>query len=417
MENYDEIQQELSLLTQSEENSIDERIEEQEVIPIQSLIAGILRSTPDQMAACDTVPPIERHQISYLRIENKQSLDFIFEHATRTREIEIPARPGDLSLLHYASNVRLSSFVTLQDRLQVFNTVYVLINNTGLRYTDWKYRINAIKAISEPHLWWDNDEESREADIHHWIDDDINSTGIVSFPQLNAHPAEGGFRFELSNDSIFNQFPGPILELHNEDRIEYEREHAENSEIQITDRIHTGWTDHMTPVQHAVYNARVHYRFTSPILQQIHIQCSLPIVYTDILLNLLNQFCIEFEFMVSEANKIAELRSNDHSDFRKAFVILNTYVLCLQPPFVLAGSDDRNPILHLRCFFSALIKGTGIVDDLPVNLPLLRRGDQLNITSYAAMIEAIYQARDDLCKEQLVSTTPSPRRPNRPGRT
>lgn len=357
--------------------------------------------------------PRDAHSTSlqYSEVLSREQLSTMFRIATLTQNIEVPSRPGAITFLGFAHNIRLTTFSKLQNQLERSLSPLILLNTTAKAYMHWSIYIESFKHEPEPDLWRDPSQNLQPEDYLDLTLQEPVANEPHSFPTAHAEP-DWTEPLPESTDpqELINTYPGTVRFHH--DFVNHTPFYTHVPTHWNFERYRPlGWINPSSDVSSlSKTSTRVHFRFFESSLNEIHNNCAIPVVYTDLLLNLLNQMCIEFEHLVRQYDRIDDVSKVDVSDFRKAYIMLLVYTYSSQPPFKLEGISDREPALHLSLFFEALIKHDRIIDKIVFRLPYLRVKETLSVDRYAAVIEAVYIMRDQLRDAQLISTRPIPSR-------
>jgi len=350
---------------------------------------------------------VTRHVV--FTLDDIETMNALYHQTITMAPTEPNVKPGTITALMFAMQLKKSQFLIATQELKSTGQTKVYSATVACRHQDWIPWITEIQSESE---WFKHPDDTRlhmsrettpdiilefrqEQDFKHGIvspDNMVNSDLLKQGSQNLENLLDIGrtrqiSRSDFSKSDAKTLAPNPFLQ---------EEQFVEMHDL----------TEVLSQTSDGI---KLHSRLVTPYLSEIHHNTGIPIVFTDLYLNLINQMYNEWKSLARQAENIERLCTAFDSTSLKAYKMLLIYVRSTQPPFYKREPTDSTPVLHLELFYHILITQEREVRRIKVAMKHLEMYSHLYPGRYAKIIESLTEEKDRFFDMQQVGRSLTPR--------
>lgn len=165
-----------------------------------------------------------------------------------------------------------------------------------------------------------------------------------------------------------------------------------------------------TPVSeyHPEFHVSTHVTMDVDAFKALELELSIPPVFADPRLNVLNQFIKEYDHLrdLTRPSIIFRMMTRG-SHYQRVYQALTTTVTDVEPPFVVNSSSPASPALFLRLFYAILRSRGKKISSTAVSLPHFRQGKVLTAKRFEQVVRSTYLLNDKLRNDYGITSTKS----------
>jgi hypothetical protein len=312
----------------------------------------------------------------------------LFEIIQNRPSSESGVKPGELTALTFATQLRTSHLEVVLKNLERGNQQTVYSGTIGYPIQNWQRWITTIRNDNFSDIY-DGFRSSLATDP---IDRESTPTGFSEYikiddtVQVNIHRTLSSHRPEIT----------PIL---TELEIPMDFQSSRNYE---DDTLFLDTSSRVSSILPSLSAGQdddellMHSRIVDQELRQLHSDLSLNVTFTDLYLNTIHILCNEFSILLAQGRKITRLSNQEDSNEIIVFRMLRIFAMSSQPPFDTKVIKVWRPALHLELFFSNLINPEKQIQDPKIRLKYYTEGETLTTDRYAMMSKNFFKVKEDL---------------------
>lgn len=352
------------------------------------------------------------HDYKWIKFQKESSLRRFYRQANSQVIIERETIPGTITPLLFAKQLRDSQFEKSFREVKATGTTYLYTSTVGSKLSDWSTWIYAIREESYTDLY-----NQHEHSSDHWINLSLRESKIS---REHTPDDQRSFIDNNQTDPVQIKYTPEIDEPNNhETRIDnpnyvytfQDKEHSDDEQSSGSLFIDSRLPSPTQP-NHGISDnydtpgsILVHSRARNISLARIHDAVKLPVVFTDLYLNLLNKLHNEYHSLLKTFNSIVKFDRFNDDDNLRVFKMLMLYARSMQPPFRFSMREPDTPVLHLELFFDPLISESRIIHEVRFDLKHYREDTLLNADRYSAFINNVLNVRLKLFSIQGIKLT------------
>lgn len=334
----------------------------------------------------EQIVPSHNEYVIY-EVKNDTEL-FAIYHQVQDIPIEKGLKPGQVSALTFAKQVRTQQFEDAHTRLTKNKVAYLYAGTVAAKPDSW---VPWIRGICNEFNNWvsksDHDYLAREESpmqVTEYRENQEFRQGMISPPEitipqsLTTQTYMPGTHVVRATLSSMNPQPNSPLRTTNPFI-----QDDEGDEYDERTEVLSAKSDQM----------RIHSRSTDYQLSPIHKRLNLKVVFTDLHLNLLNAIHNEYESLVSTSSNITGLTLERDTNTERAFKLLKLFARSTQPPFKVDETSATLPAIHLEFFHHALISNSGTIRSVQYALKHYTKGEILTPLRYEYFISSVSKER------------------------
>jgi len=317
--------------------------------------------------------------------------------------------PGTITFLTFAKQLKDSQIEKSFDEIRKRGTTYLFTSTVGANLSEWSIWIYSIKdeAYTDLYSQWTS---PLALDIPSLFQRQIMSGEHTpeeqrSFIDQNqTDPVQIKYSAETTEPSIHESGMDETAHVYTAIN-----EHTSNSEILDESLFIESRQPSPYQPSHEISDNNdtsgsilVHSRARNHSLAKIHETVRIPVIFTDLYLNLLNKLHNEYQSLLKTYKTVTKIQGFNDDNNLKVFKMLLIYARSTQPPFRQSKRRPDRPVLHLELFFDQLISEDRIIRDVRIELKHYIEGTVLNADRYSAIINNALQVRLKLFKAQGV---------------
>jgi len=351
------------------------------------------------------------HDHKWIKFHSQSSLRQFYVEINSRPIIEREITPGTITPLIFAKQLRDSQIEESFDEIKRNGITYLLTSTVGARLSEWSNWIYTVREEAYTDLFNQGqpqpEYESQNLSQHHRMLREHTPDDQTSFVNNNhIDPVKIKYTIETTEPSIHEN--GMDDTAHTYPLVDENQPSDEQSEesLFIESRL-------PSPIQSTYeisnnYDTSgsllVHSRARNSSLAKLHETVKLPVIFTDLFLNLLNRLHNEYQSLLKTFKSITKFERFNDDDNLRAFKMLLLYARSIQPPFRYATYKIDTPVLHLELFFDPLISEDRIIHDVRFDLKYYIENTILNADRYSAFINNVLNVRLKLFKIQGIQT-------------
>jgi hypothetical protein len=156
------------------------------------------------------------------------------------------------------------------------------------------------------------------------------------------------------------------------------------------------------------FHVSTHVTMDVDAFKALELELSIPPVFADPRLNVLNQFVKEYDHLRDLTRPSIIFRMmNRGSHYQRVYQALTTTVTDVEPPFVVNSSSPASPALLLRLFYASLRSRGKKISSTAVSLPHFRQGKVLTAKRFEQVVRSTYLLNDKLRNDYGITSTKS----------
>jgi len=372
-------------------------------------LSNSLRIDERPIAVQNRIDNIYDHK--WIKFHSQSDLRRFYVEINSRPIIEREITPGTITPLIFARQLRDLQIEESFNEVKRSGTTYLLTGTTGARLSEWSNWIYSIREEAytdlynqrQPQLEYENENLSQ----HHQMQREQTPDDQRSFVDNNhIDPVIIKYTIETTEPSIHENGMDDTAHTYspaNENRTEDEQS-EENLFIESRLPSPTQSTYEISNNYDTSGSLLVHSRARNFSLAKLHETVKLPVIFTDLFLNLLNRLHNEYQSLLKTFKSITKFERFNDDDNLRVFKMLLLYARSTQPPFRYSTHKIDTPVLHLELFFDPLISEDRIIHDVRFDLKYYIENTILNADRYSAFINNVLNVRLKLFKIQGIQT-------------